>query len=190
MTKMVVLIIVSILAWRVISVGYSTFSGEIDGIALTTNVHDGDTFHIDRNFNGSNTIRLADIDASELGQPKSYEARDFLIGLVNHKTVYLDIDDKYIFDYHGTGDRLVCVVYVSCNTTHYLNVNKALLDADLAEKKDYDNEFDPNTWALFVSKQDIVPEFASFPILTLSMVATLLGVIIYRRKYLSPRAQT
>ena len=123
-------------------------SGEIDATAVAVSVHDGDTFNIERVTNDSDTVRLADVDATELGQPLSYEARDFLKELVLSKTVYLDIDDIYIYDYRGTGDRLVCVVYVDYNSTHYENVNKALLIAGLAEKKEYDNEFNADTWAL------------------------------------------
>lgn len=55
--------------------------------------------YIDKEFHGSDTIRLADIDASELGQPLSIEARNFLSDIVYQKMVYLDIDDVYIFDY-------------------------------------------------------------------------------------------
>jgi endonuclease YncB( thermonuclease family) len=120
-------------------------SGEIDATAVAVEVHDGDTFHLDRVTNGSDTVRLADVDAPELGQPLSYEARDFLKGLVLAKTVYLDIDDTYVYDYRGTGDRLVCVVYVGYNSTHYENVNKALWIAGLAERKEYDNEFNADT---------------------------------------------
>jgi len=164
-----------------ISVAYS-YSGEIDATAVVTEVHDGDTFYIDREVNGSDTIRLADINASELGQPKSIEARDFLAGLVNQTTVYLDIDDKYTFDYNGTGHRLVCVVYVSYNETHYKNVNKALLDAGLAEAKEYDNEFNHSTWTLYVPKTELVPEF-SFFLIPIFMIATLLTVTVYRKKH-------
>jgi endonuclease YncB( thermonuclease family) len=88
----------------------------MDATAIAIGVHDGDTFHIDKEFHGSDTIRLADLNASELGQPLSVEARNFLSGLVYQKTVCLNIDDVYIFDYSGTGDRLVCVVYVDYNS--------------------------------------------------------------------------
>jgi hypothetical protein len=137
--------------------------------------------YIDRKLHGSDTIRLADINASELGQPNSTEAADFLTGLVYHKAVYLDIDDKYIFDYNGMGQRLVCVVYVDYNSTHYRNVNEALWETGLAEKKDYDNEFDPDTWTLYVSKQEI-PEFQSILILPIFMTATLLAAMLFKRK--------
>jgi endonuclease YncB( thermonuclease family) len=160
--------------------------GEIDATAVVVKVHDGDTFTLDRVTNGSITVRLADVNAPELGQPLSYEARDFLKGLVLSKTVYLDIDDVYIYDYRGTGDRLVAVVYVDYNSTHYKNVNKALWIAGLAEKKEYDNEFIADTWTLYVQKTDI-PEFPSFLILPLLMIAALFAVIFYRRKLQEPQ---
>jgi hypothetical protein len=79
-------------------------------------------------------------------------------------------------------DRLVCVVYVSYNSTHYENVNKALLIAGLAEKKEYDNEFNADTWTLYFPKTDLIPEFPSFLILPLSIFTTLLAVIVYKKK--------
>jgi hypothetical protein len=42
-------------------------SGEIDATAVAAEVHDGDTFNLDRVINGSNTVRLADVNVSELG---------------------------------------------------------------------------------------------------------------------------
>lgn len=158
-----------------------SFSGEIDGTAVATTVHDGDTFNIDRDFHSSHTIRLADINASELGQPLSYEARDYLIQLVRGRSVYLDIDDVYIYDYSGTGDRLICVVYADYNSTHYMNVNEALVVSGLAEIKEYDNEFNVNSWTLYVPKTDIAPEFSTFLILPLFLAATILAVVLKRR---------
>jgi endonuclease YncB( thermonuclease family) len=157
------------------------FSGEIDGTAVATTVHDGDTFNIDTEFHISHTVRLADVDASELGQHLSYEAIDYLIQLVRGKSVYLDIDDVYIYDYYGTGDRLVCVVYVDYNSTHYMNVNEALVVAGLAEVKDYDNEFNVGSWTLYVKKTDVAPEFPSFLVLPLFLAATILLTLLKRR---------
>jgi endonuclease YncB( thermonuclease family) len=160
----------------------NAFSGEVEAIAVAVEVHDGDTFRLNKFINGSITVRLADIDAPELGQPLSSEATEFLKGLVLAKTVYLDIDDVYMYDYSGTGDRLVCVVYVGYNSTHYENVNKALWVAGLAEKKEYDNEFNADTWTLYVPKTDLIPEFPSFLILPLSIFTTLLAVIVCKKK--------
>jgi len=183
MGKIVLLVLAFVLILQFTSVGYEIFPGMIDAAAIGTSVHDGDTFSIDREIHGSDTIRLADINASELGQPLSYEARDLLKGLVLDQTVYLDIDNVYVYDYRGTGDRLVCVVCVSYNSTHYKNINKALLDSGLAEKKDYDNEFNPDAWTLYVSKQE-TPESQSFQILFgfAMIIVILLAVMAYFKK--------
>jgi endonuclease YncB( thermonuclease family) len=183
MSKIALSVLVSMLVLQFITVGYGASSGEIDATAIATSVHDGDTFHIDREFHGSDTIRLADLNASELGQPLSVEARNFLSSLVYQKMVYLDIDDLYIFDYSGAGDRLVCVVYVDYNSTHYENVNKALLNAGLAEKKEYYNEFNSDTWTLYIPKTDLITEYPLFLIPPLFFIGTLFVVIIYRRKH-------
>jgi endonuclease YncB( thermonuclease family) len=181
MRKKVILFLECMLVLQFVTIAIAASSGEIDATSMATSVHDGDTFYIDKEFHGSDTIRLADLNASELGQPLSVEARNFLSNLVYQKTVYLDIDDVYTFDYSGTGERLVCVVYVSYNSTHYENVNKALLDAGLAEKKDYVNEFDPNTWTLYVSKESI-SEFPSFLVPVLLFVTASAAVVFYNRK--------
>jgi endonuclease YncB( thermonuclease family) len=157
-------------------------SGEIDATAVAAKVHDGDTFYLNRVINGSNTVRLADVNAPELGQPLSYEATEFLKGLVLTKTVYLDIDDIYIYDYRGTGDRLVCVVYVDYNSTHYENVNKALWIAGLAEKKEYDNEFNANAWTLYVPKTDLIPELPIPVVLLVFMLLTTAAVTLMVRQ--------
>jgi len=60
--------------------------------------------------------------------------------------VYLDIDDVNGVDPYG---RKVAVIYVRYNSTHLLNVNKWLVDNGHAQIKDYDNEFNSNTWSLY-----------------------------------------
>ena len=40
------------------------------------------------------------------------DPRAHLRDLVQGKTVHLDIDDVYTYDFEGTGSRLVCVVYL------------------------------------------------------------------------------
>ena len=61
--------------------------------------------------------------------------------------MYLDIDDVYGTDPY---DRTVGVAYVRYNSTHLLNVNKDLLVQGYATIWNFDNEFNPYEWDLFV----------------------------------------
>jgi hypothetical protein len=151
---------------------------EVNANTTVSWVIDGDTF----NTTTMGKIRLADINAPELGEPGSYEARDFLINLVYNKTVYLDIDQFVNGTYRRDQyDRLVCVVYVEYNLTHYENVNEALLEAHHVVISDFPNEFDPTTWTLNVPKEAI-PEFRSILILPLFIFAALAAAIVNKRK--------
>ena len=145
-----------------------------------TNVIDGDTFDVIVGYSGYDRVRLADIDAPEVGEPGYLEAKNLLFSLVYGNGVILDIDDIHITDTGGT--RLVCVVYVLFNSTHYLNVNKALLVEEVAVIDDHDNEFNPYTWNLYVLKEEI-PEFP-FPITMLLFLFTTLSLNIYNKKKL------
>ena len=143
------------------------FGMEVDGTAVVINIVDGDTFDI----HNDDTIRIADIDSPEIGEQGGQEARDFLGGWIYGKTVYLDIDDIYQFD--TTGTRIVCVVYVYYNTTHLLNVNKLLVDEGNAVIDDHDNEFDPDSWSLYVLNPTSIPNSFSISVLKLSAVSLL-----------------
>jgi endonuclease YncB( thermonuclease family) len=155
----------------------SACSGENDMTTVVSHVVDGDTFDVD----SGDRIRLADVDAPEYYETGYEEARDFLISLVLDKTVYLDIDDVYRTDPY---DRLVCVVYVDVDSSHVMNVNKALLEEGVAVVDDYNNEFDPDRWSLYCSNE-IIPELPSFLVLPVFMIVSLLAAILYRRE-LSP----
>lgn len=122
-------------------------SMEIDKTTVVSRVIDGDTF----DTTSGHRIRLADIDTPEKGESGYDNAKNFLIGLVYNKRVYLDIDDIYRTDKYG---RLVCVVYVSYNSTHFKNVNKALLIRGYAVIWNFHNEFNPNTWSLYSPKEE------------------------------------
>ena len=129
-------------------------NGEIDIIDIAINIVDGDTFDIE----SGERVRLADVNAYEPGSPRSEEAKDYLTYKIVNQTVYLDVDanrDPY--------DRLVCVVYVDYNTTHYQNINKELLFYDLVELTDYNNEFNPSSWTLYVSKNLTPTPIPSYP---------------------------
>ncbi len=149
-------------------------NGEFDKTAVVTWVVDGDTFDIA----SGETIRLADIDTPERGTLGYTEATQFMIDLVKGKTVYLDIDDITRTD--SSGERLVCVVYVDYNATHYENVNKALLEGDYAIVWDHsNNEFDPTNWILYVPK-DTIPELGYNTVLiflALTTVVCLLSLV-------------
>ena len=152
------------------------YSVEIDLISTVTYIVDGDTFDI----SSGDRIRLADIDCPERDQSGFYDATKALSDLVYGKTVYLDIDDLYVYDTYGS--RLVCLVYVEHDSKHYLNVNKALLENNFAHIDDYPNEFDPITWNLLVPKPQ-TSDYIRFLIVSLAggVASTLIIVVIVRK---------
>ncbi len=170
---LVVLLLLVLFTHEILLVGCS--SGEFDKVATVEWVYDGDTFRTSDDEN----IRLADINTPEENASGYWDATNYLISTIKNKVVFLDIDDIYTYDYEGEGSRLVCVVYCEYNQTHYLNVNKALLENDLAVIWDHNNEFNPNTWSLYVSKNDI-PEFPSWIIMPILIIATL-SIILIRK---------
>jgi len=122
--------------------------GEVDKTGSVTYLVDGDTFDISY----TDRIRLADIDAPESHEVGYADSKNYLKSLIEGEYVFLDVDDVYIYDYSGTGDRFVCVAYINYNSTHYLNVNKAMVTSSYAVIDDFYNEFDPYSWSLFVLK--------------------------------------
>jgi endonuclease YncB( thermonuclease family) len=116
---------------------------EIDVIAVVKRVVDGDTF----DAFPVGRIRLADIDAPELGTAEGEASRIALERLTLGKTVYLDVDDLYVIDRYN---RVVAIAYIRYNDTHLLNVNKWLVDNGYARVVDYPNEFKPSAWTLYV----------------------------------------
>ena len=162
------------LCFSVSSVAGST--GEIDLTVVVTWVVDGDTIDVA----SGETIRLADIDTPEKDTPGYSEATQFMIDLVKGKQVYLDVDDITRTD--SSGQRLVCVVYVDYNSTHYENVNKALLEGGYAVVWDHDNnEFEPSNWSLYVLKATI-PEFPAVSLLAVIVVIILFATLLCRKR--------
>ncbi|MEM1844717.1 MAG: thermonuclease family protein [Ignisphaera sp.] len=118
---------------------------EIDVCVDIYRIVDGDTldaFPVGR-------VRLADIDAPELGTLEGERAREALINLVHRYgyRAYLDVDNVYVMDRYN---RIVAVVYLRYNETHLINVNKWLVENGYASIDDYRNQFNPYTWSLYV----------------------------------------
>lgn len=122
----------------------ATSAAKIDVVADTYHIVDGDTldaFPVGR-------IRVADIDTPETGQPGYSESKEAMRAYTEGKRVYLDVDEEDVDDNY---QRLVAVVWVRHNSTHLINVNRALVEADLAVVDDFPNEFDPETWPLYLA---------------------------------------
>ena len=102
-------------------------------------VVDGDTLDVE----GIGRIRLADVNTPEIDTEEGKEAKEYVKGLCDGKKVYLDIDDLYITGKYG---RIIAVVYIPYNETHYVNFNQLLLKEGYAEGRDYPNEFNPDVW--------------------------------------------
>ena len=78
---------------------------EIDLEGIANNVIDGDTFDMTASNGTQYRIRLADVDAPERYEEGYAESGEYLRGLVSGESVYLDIDDIYIWDDHGNGNQ-------------------------------------------------------------------------------------
>ena len=133
-------LLASVVMVNLVSVGLAF---EVDVADSVTRVVDGDTF----DASASGRVRLADVDSPESCEPGFDEATDALAGMIANREVYLDVDDVSRTDRF---DRLVCVVYVRHNSTHVLNVNKAMVDRGRAVVSDFtNNEFNPSTWTTY-----------------------------------------
>ncbi len=139
----------------------STPSPEINAICVVERVVDGDTLWVKSTAgfkeNQSFKVRLADIDAFELEEEGGKEAKEFLERLLsNHTTVYLDVDEKSTYDGYG---RVIAILYVKANRTHFLNVNRLLVEQNHARWVDYPNSWHPENFRRVVSSE----ELTSFP---------------------------
>jgi micrococcal nuclease len=146
---------------------------EFDLVDTASYIVDGDTFDI----SSGERIRLADVDTPERGEYGFYEASDALSSMIYGKTVYLDVDDMYRYDVY---DRLVCVIYVEYNFTHYINVNDVLLRYGYAEVSDYPNEFNPYSWSPIIAKPSTLYGRMLGRSLVIGVGITFIGFIILR----------
>ena len=154
-------------------------SGEIDASTVVSSVIDGNTFETTT----EGMIKLADVDTTCHDWDNStgfISSKSILASLIDGKTVYLEIDSLYVTDYFGTGNRTVCVIYIDFNSTHYLNVNQALVEQGFVISNDYENDFNPDDWTRYIKKKNM-SEFPSWIILPLLLVGTLM-ITVYKKK--------
>ncbi len=181
MSSLLLLIVSSVIVFSASSTVY-----EFDVWGLVTRVVDGDTVYMKVyevykpryiSLEGSVIkVRFADINAPELGTVSGEEAKKALTALVGGRYVYLDIDDKYVYDRYG---RIVGVLYLPLNKTHALNVNLWLVLKGYAVFKDYPNEFNPSAWSLYVTlpPEGITPVTATVKTVTKTVTETLARTI-------------
>jgi endonuclease YncB( thermonuclease family) len=123
----------------------------IDKTATVSTVIDGSSFMI----NSGETVKLAGIETPPSGQPGYSEAKYYLTNMVQGKIVYLDIDNLATTDQYG---RLISVGYIDYNSTHYENVNMAMIVNSYAIPISLNNsEFNPSSWTWFVPKDTPSP---------------------------------
>lgn len=135
-------------------------------------------------------IRFADINAPELGTVEGEEAKNIVIKIMNQYGWFscLNIDDYgEPTDHYG---RYIALIYVKYNSTHWLNLNKWLIEHKYAEIMDFtDNEFNPNNWVLYVaitttlSTQHISSRESNewlklFPNISIAILAIVIIVIV------------
>ena len=150
---------------------------EIDIQTQVSSVIDGVTF----TTNNGELFKLADIEltCADIDNATGFiSSKSLLTSLIEGKTVYLDIDSIYVTDFYGSGNKTVCVAYIDFNSTHYHNVNQALVTQQLVVIYDLENDFNPEEWNSFTKKLN-VPEFHSGIILPIFLIATLI-VAMYR----------
>jgi micrococcal nuclease len=173
--------------------------GSWDALAVVVRVVDGDTFRaritcVSGAFSGRISVgteyrvRLADVNAPELGTVEGERARRALESLIQGRTVMLDVDSVDVFDRYG---RIIAVAYIEYNETHLLNINKWLVEEGYARVWDHPNEFNPGTWKLYKPRGRTVAETEATDredtrihmalVLVATIVIALLALTLLRR---------
>ena len=154
-----IIIYITIISLFSTSSVYSSQSAELCG--YIDRVVDGDTIWMDfvesykddfRGFlEGSYKIRFADVNAPEISTVEGVESREALLSLISKYGNFacINVDDKYVFDRY---DRIVALVYLPFNNTHFINVNRYMVDNGYAIYVDYPNEFSPDKMPLYIKR--------------------------------------
>ncbi len=118
-----------------------------DRTGAVSAVIDGSSFQL----SSGETIKLAAIDTPSSGQAGYSESKNYLTTLIQGKTVILDTGTTAVTDQQS---RLLCIVYLDYNSTHYENINMAMIQNGYAAPNTQNSTgFDPGTWTWFVLKQ-------------------------------------
>lgn len=180
--KLVLWLIVT--SFFIISISTSlvvVFAFEVDASGIVTEMKDGDSFVV----SGVGEVRLADIDAPEYYETGGTASKNYLTSLISGERVYLDISSMSVKDNYG---RYICVAYLRVESNKYLNINEKLVREGYAEYDNYlNNEFDPNTWSLYVYEDNEYEEESNLIVMaSIGIVIVVIGtivVIIVRRFY-------
>jgi endonuclease YncB( thermonuclease family) len=142
-------------------------SFDLDTICIK--VFDGDTFEVS---NGE-VVRLADIDTPGSGEKGYEEAKSELSKLVLNKHIHLQVDEI-----RDSYDRLVSLVFIVANSTHYGNVNEIMVRKGYAKVWDHPNSFDPSTWEEYIEIPNLRTSFYWGPV---SFIIALIVTVIVNR---------
>jgi hypothetical protein len=157
-SRYVILIVLSLLLIMAQIPNIRAASIEIDKTSVVSTVIDGSSFTL----NSGETVKLACINTPPLGQPGYNEAKYYLTNILQGKIAYLDVDDLTSSDQYS---RLICVAYIDYNSTHYINVNMAMVANNYATMSSLNSsEFNPSSWSLFTPKD--TPLTSTNPIIT------------------------
>ncbi len=120
----------------------------IDKTGTVSSVIDGSSFTL---TSGETVVKLAGIETPVAGAVGYEESRGYLSGMIQGKTVYLDIDSVTVNDQQG---RLLCVAYLDYNSTHFENINQAMVQNGYAVSGSLANtDFSSLGWTWFVPKE-------------------------------------
>ena len=136
------LFILIVITLQVSNVNATTIQN--DKTVTVSTVIDGSSFTL----NSGETVKLACIYTPQQGQPGYDSAKNYLTSIILGKIVYLTVDNITKIDLYG---RLLCVAYSNYNSTHYQNVNMAMIESNYAIATDANGtEFNPTQWSWFV----------------------------------------
>ena len=191
-SRPVIYLLSTILSLIFLSLAIYAMGFELDACGYIDKVVDGDTIWMTfTELNRSKfpdldlksyKIRFADINAPEIDTDAGIRSRDELIKIIGKlgSRICIDIDDDYIHDPYG---RIVAVIYIPVNETHYLNLNMYMVENGYAVIKNYRNEFDPYGWSLYVeSGGGTSIERGEYTYIALIILILIVLIIMYRRR--------